>query len=109
MKAGTAQKMALNMISTVAMIRLGYVKGNRMTNMKAANEKLQDRSLRILMEETGVDESRAASLIKEAGGDLRVALVIAKSNASRQAAENALMESQFVVERAIEKIGSSAS
>ena len=109
MKAGTAQKMVLNMISTVTMIRLGYVKGNRMTNMKSSNDKLRDRSMRILMEETGIDEARAAGLINEAGGDLRVALVIAKSNASRQAAEDALAESQFVVDRAIEKIGSSAS
>ena len=47
MKSGTAQKMVLNMISTVTMIRLGYVKGNRMTNVKPANEKLRDRGLRI--------------------------------------------------------------
>ncbi|MGH9820147.1 MAG: N-acetylmuramic acid 6-phosphate etherase, partial [Pyrinomonadaceae bacterium] len=47
MKAGTAQKMVLNMISTVAMIRLGFVKGNRMTNLKSSNSKLKDRSLRI--------------------------------------------------------------
>ena len=54
MKAGTAQKMVLNMISTVAMIRLGYVRGNRMTNVKPSNEKLRDRSLRILIGETGL-------------------------------------------------------
>src|SRR5438067_1017482 len=52
MKAGTAQKMILNMISTVAMIRLGYVKGNRMTNVKSSNAKLKERGVRILMEET---------------------------------------------------------
>jgi N-acetylmuramic acid 6-phosphate etherase len=51
MKAGTAQKLILNMVSTVAMIRLGYVSGNHMTNMKASNEKLQDRAVRILMDE----------------------------------------------------------
>jgi N-acetylmuramic acid 6-phosphate etherase len=56
MKAGTAQKLVLNMISTVAMIRLGYVNGNRMTNVKPSNEKLKDRSVRILMAETGLDE-----------------------------------------------------
>ena len=70
MKAGTAQKMILNMISTVAMIRLGYVHGNRMTNMKASNEKLQDRAVRILMDETKVRESDAVKLMKDAGGDL---------------------------------------
>src|SRR5688500_5366120 len=59
MKAGTAQKMILNMISTVAMVRLGYVKGNHMTNMKASNEKLQDRAVRILMDENGGDATDA--------------------------------------------------
>ena len=60
MKSGTAQKLVLNMISTVAMIRLGYVKGNRMTNVKPANEKLKDRSLRILIAETGLEIGRAS-------------------------------------------------
>ncbi|MGI8470274.1 MAG: N-acetylmuramic acid 6-phosphate etherase, partial [Pyrinomonadaceae bacterium] len=55
MKAGTAQKMVLNMISTTAMIQLGFVKGNRMTNVKSSNEKLKERSLRILMAETNLD------------------------------------------------------
>jgi len=56
MKAGTAQKMVLNMISTVSMIRLGYVKGNRMTNVKSSNIKLKERSMRILTAETNLDE-----------------------------------------------------
>ncbi|MEO8650353.1 MAG: N-acetylmuramic acid 6-phosphate etherase [Acidobacteriota bacterium] len=65
MKAGTAQKMVLNMISTIAMIRLGYVSGNRMTNMRAANEKLKDRAVRILMTETGIlDEQKAEELLE---------------------------------------------
>src|SRR5215203_7184998 len=71
MKAGTAQKLILNMISTVAMIRLGYVRGNRMTNMKSANVKLKERSARILMSETGLDESSAQNLLTEANYDLR--------------------------------------
>ncbi len=54
MKAGTAQKMILNMISTAAMIKLGYVKGNRMTNVKSSNAKLKERSLRILISETSI-------------------------------------------------------
>jgi N-acetylmuramic acid 6-phosphate etherase len=109
MKAGTAQKLVLNMISTVAMIRLGYVSGNRMTNMKAANEKLKDRSVRILMTETGLNEPAAVKLLNDANADLRVALVMAKSNVTRQSAENALAETQFVVEHAIEKVGGSVS
>ena len=53
MKAGTAQKLVLNMLSTMTMIRLGYVTGNRMTNMRARNSKLHARSIRIIRAETG--------------------------------------------------------
>ena len=63
MKAGTAQKLVLNTISTVTLIRLGYVKGNRMTNVKASNEKLRDRAVRILMAETNLDEKEATKLL----------------------------------------------
>jgi N-acetylmuramic acid 6-phosphate etherase len=102
MKSGTAQKLVLNMISTVAMIRLGYVKGNRMTNLKSSNEKLKDRSVRILMAETGLDEDAAAELIEAAGDDLRVALVMNKASVERESAENALQRSDHVVERSLE-------
>ncbi len=102
MKAGTAQKMVLNMISTVAMIRLGYVKGNRMTNVKPSNIKLKERSLRILMAETGLEEAAAKDLLNEAGVDLRVALVMANASVSRENAEKALLDSGYVVERALE-------
>lgn len=101
MKAGTAQKMVLNMISTVSMIRLGYVKGNRMTNMRSANEKLKDRSVRILMAETSLDETDAAALLQDAGGDIRVALVMNGSGKDRKGAEKALADSNYVVLRAI--------
>jgi len=101
MKAGTAQKLVLNMISTTAMIRLGYVKGNRMTNMKAANEKLKDRSVRILMAEAGIEESSAARLLKDAGEDLRVALVMHNAAVPAEKAKDALTENAFVVENAI--------
>ncbi|MEJ7847064.1 MAG: N-acetylmuramic acid 6-phosphate etherase [Pyrinomonadaceae bacterium] len=102
MKAGTAQKMVLNMISTVTMIRLGYVKGNRMTNMKSSNEKLKGRSLRILLSETNLSENAAAELLTESGGDLRVALVMAKLSVERNAAEDHLLRSGYVVEKAVE-------
>lgn len=104
MKAGTAQKMVLNMISTTAMIRLGYVKGNRMTNVKSSNIKLKERSLRILMAETGLDETAVQNLMNEAGGDLRVAIVMQKANVSRDAAENALRENDFVIEKALNSL-----
>jgi N-acetylmuramic acid 6-phosphate etherase len=75
MKSGTAQKMVLNMISTVAMIRLGYVHGNRMTNLRASNEKLKDRAVRILMAETGIGvASEAEELLKTAGFSIQKAI-----------------------------------
>src|SRR5215475_11952723 len=64
LKAGSAQKMVLNMISTATMVRLGYVSGNRMSNMQARNIKLRERAVRIVMAETGVDEQTAASALE---------------------------------------------
>ncbi len=107
MKAGTAQKLILNMISTSAMIRLGYVKGNRMTNVKSSNIKLKERSVRILMSETGLDENSAQNLLNEANDDLRVAIVMQKAEVSRETAEKALTENNFVIETAIENLNAS--
>ncbi len=76
MKSGTAQKLVLNMISTVAMIKLGYVRGNRMTNVRAGNEKLKDRAVRILMAETGIeDKNEAAALLAETNFSVRDAII----------------------------------
>jgi len=104
MKAGTAQKLVLNMISTTAMIRLGYVKGNRMTNVKSSNIKLKERSLRILMSETGLDETSANNLLTEANYDLRVAIVMNKASVSREIAETVLTENNFVIENALSSL-----
>ncbi len=106
MKAGTAQKMVLNMLSTGAMIRLGYVKGNRMTNVKSSNAKLKERSLRILMAETNLDEAKAATLMNEANDDLRAAIVIARADVDAERAFAALAAHNFVVEKAIESLKS---
>ncbi len=101
MKSGTAQKFVLNMISTVVMIRLGCVHSNRMTNMKPSNVKLRERSFRIFMTETGLDETAATILFNEAGGDYRIALVMFRGNAGRALAETALKNNDFVVEKAL--------
>ena len=101
MKAGTAQKLVLNMISTAAMIRLGYVKGNRMTNMKPANEKLKERSVRILMAETHLEEPAAEKLMADAGGDLRIALVMNAAKVDAVSARDSLDKNEWVVERAV--------
>ncbi|CAN5130723.1 N-acetylmuramic acid 6-phosphate etherase [soil metagenome] len=67
MKAGTAQKLALNMISTAVMIKLGRVKGNKMVDMQLTNNKLIDRATRMIMAELGVNEYEAEKLLKEFG------------------------------------------
>lgn len=67
MKAGTAQKLVLNMLSTSVMIQLGRVKGNKMVDMQLTNHKLFERGLRMITQETGIDESLAKSLLEEYG------------------------------------------
>ena len=104
MKSGTAQKLVLNMISTVAMIRLGYVKGNRMTNVKPANEKLRDRSARILMAETNLDRPSAENLLKLADGDLRIALLMHRTGSNLITARSAMERNDFVIEKAIAEL-----
>ena len=76
MKAGTATKLVLNMITTGAMIRLGKVYGNLMVDLRATNQKLQDRSERILMETLDLDRASAAELLREAGGSVKTAMVM---------------------------------
>jgi N-acetylmuramic acid 6-phosphate etherase len=67
MKAGTAQKLVLNMLTTTVMIQLGRVKGNKMVDMQLTNNKLVDRGTRMVMNETGLDEQTAADLLKQQG------------------------------------------
>lgn len=67
MKAGTAQKLVLNMISTAVMIQLGHVKGNKMVDMQLTNQKLVNRGTRMIMEELGVEEAVAEKLLREHG------------------------------------------
>ena len=74
LKAGTAQKMVLNMISTATMARLGFVSGNRMSNLQAKNIKLRERAVRIVMAETGMDQEQAIEALKESGWVVNQAL-----------------------------------
>jgi N-acetylmuramic acid 6-phosphate etherase len=67
MKAGTAQKLVLNMVSTAVMIRLGHVKGNKMVDMQLTNKKLVNRGTRMIMDELGVDQPMAEQLLKQHG------------------------------------------
>ncbi|HUQ32166.1 MAG TPA: N-acetylmuramic acid 6-phosphate etherase [Pyrinomonadaceae bacterium] len=106
LKAGTAQKMALNMLSTATMIRLGYVTGNRMTNMLTRNLKLHARAVRILAAETGMSEEDALAQLDAADGDLRFALVMSKTGCSLSEAERALTDMHGVVNEAVEALKS---
>ena len=90
MRAGTATKLVLNMLSTATMIRLGYVYGNRMVNVKPTNAKLRDRAIRIVVEGGAVDGERAEALLDQAAGSVRTALVMARRGVSRAEAEELL-------------------
>lgn len=72
MKAGTAQKLVLNMISTTVMVKLGRVKGNKMVDMQLTNKKLISRATRMIMEEIGVDQQKAEQLLAEHGSVRKV-------------------------------------
>ncbi len=101
MKAGTAHKMVLNMISTGAMTRLGYVYGNLMVNVWTKNEKLVQRAVRILEQATGADHEAAARALKAAGNRTPVAVVMLAAGVSRTQAAAALKKSRGKVRQAI--------
>lgn len=89
MKAGTATKLALNMITTASMIKLGHVYGNLMVNVQPRNEKLRDRARRIVRDASGIDDDTAAKLLSEAG-DVRTAIIMAKRGVSIEEARRLL-------------------
>ena len=102
MKAGTAQKMVLNMLTTGAMARLGYIYGNLMVNVHTKNEKLVARGLGILEKAAGVDAAAAARALKAAGNQVAVALVMLKTGLDRRPAEKKLAAVKGNVRKAIE-------
>lgn len=90
MKAGTAQKLVLNMISTATMVRLGHVYGNFMVNVHLKNEKLVERARTILQRLLGIDRAAAGRALRRAGGSLKVAIVMQRMKLDRAAAEQLL-------------------
>jgi N-acetylmuramic acid 6-phosphate etherase len=90
MKAGTATKLVLNMISTGAMIRLGKVYGNLMVDLRATNQKLVDRSERILMETLDLERDEARSLLARGGGSVKTAMVMHWTGTDREHAAEEL-------------------
>jgi len=105
MKAGTATKLVLNTLTTGAMIRLGKVYGNLMVDLKATNEKLRDRSLRILMELTGLSRLQARTLLRRADGQLKAAVVMHFRGVNLDGAMTILAASDQILRRAIVDTG----
>ena len=103
MKAGTATKLVLNMITTGAMIRLGKTFGNLMVDLRATNDKLVDRSERIIMEVCEVDRDRAQVLLEESGGTVKTAIAMHFLGAGRDEAERALDAGGGVIRRVVER------
>ena len=92
LKAGTSQKLVLNMITTGAFIRMGYVYRNWMVNLRPTNVKLKARAVRIIEQAAGVSEEEARRLLRASGQQVRVALVMAMTGASRALAEARLAQ-----------------
>jgi N-acetylmuramic acid 6-phosphate etherase len=103
MKAGSAQKMALNLLSTGAMARLGYIYGNLMVNVHTVNEKLMERGLAILEKAAGVDRPAALKSLKAADNQVAVALIMLKTRLGRTQAEIRLKSVKGNVRQAIVK------
>ena len=90
LRAGTATKMVLNMISTAVMVRLGHVYGNLMVNVQPTNVKLEDRARRIIQQVAGCSAPRAVELLDAAGRSVRTAIIMEKKGLSRADAEQLL-------------------
>lgn len=101
MKAGTAQKMVLNMLSSGAMTRLGYVYGNLMVNVTPRNSKLAARGVSILQQAASVSSDVASKALRSAGNSVPVALVMLQAQVDRHEAERALKSAGGHVRRAI--------
>ncbi len=105
LKAGTAQKLVLNMLSTLAMVQLGKVYGNLMVDLQATNAKLRRRAVRIVAAAAGTDDATAADALARAGGRVPVAIVMAARHLDPASAEARLARAGGIVRRALEDTG----
>ncbi|MBI3976047.1 MAG: N-acetylmuramic acid 6-phosphate etherase [Armatimonadetes bacterium] len=101
MKAGTAQKLVLNMLSTAAMVRLGHVYGDRMVDVKPLNEKLRRRATAVVAAAAGISEPEAGQALAAAGGEAKVALVMVMAGVTAKAARRLLAEGEGFVGEAL--------
>lgn len=104
MKAGTAQKMVLNMISTTTMVKIGKVYQNLMVDVAATNEKLRVRALNIVSEATGTDKEIAKKLLEDSGYDVKAAIVMGISGADAIKARQTLKENELNVSATIKSL-----
>jgi N-acetylmuramic acid 6-phosphate etherase len=104
MKAGTAQKLILNALSTSVMVRLGRTYSNLMTDMMATNEKLRIRQVRILEEATGQDAATCRAVLAEAGGESKVALLSLLTGSGVDEARAALRDSAGLLHEALGRL-----
>ncbi len=102
MKAGTATKLVLNMLTTTAMIKMGKVYGNMMVDLQMNSKKLIERSKRTLMIVTGVDYETAKKYLESAGGHVKTAIVMIEAKVSKEEAEKLLKDADGMVRKAIE-------
>ena len=102
MKAGTAEKMVLNMLTTASFIQMGKVYKNMMVDLRMTSRKLQERSKRVVMMATGVDYLGAESALEESGGQVKTALIMILGNVSRKKAEQVLIQSSGFVRKALD-------
>jgi N-acetylmuramic acid 6-phosphate etherase len=105
LKAGTAQKMVLNMLSTAAMVRLGHAYENLMIDLLDTNEKLGDRAVRILADASGKSVSNSRHALRQSGHSLRIALVMLKCGLSAEAAKEELRKASGNLRRALGEEG----
>lgn len=105
LRAGTATKMALNMLTTLTMVQLGKVYGNLMVDMRPTNQKLQDRAIRIVQKALDIpDKAEADALLESAGRDVKTAIVMRSAGVSREKAGEALAAGDGFVRRALEAL-----
>ncbi|RMC53279.1 N-acetylmuramic acid 6-phosphate etherase [Lactobacillus sp. ESL0261] len=102
MKAGTAQKMILNMISTGVMIRQGKVYQNVMVDVQPTNDKLVDRACRIISETAAISPAKALRFLRKAGNDVALAIIMAKTGKNKQEAAQLLTEHHGIVSEVLE-------
>ena len=105
LRAGTATKLVLNMISTAVMIRLGHVYGNWMVNVQPTNQKLTERARRIIRQTTGVSQERATELLEAGGNSVRTAIIMEKIKVSRGEAERLLAQAGGRIREALASFG----